>query len=174
MGNEIDSLRSFTLKKKYSLRFYARSFVYVCARVCNIKESVCRTNYGNFETRFTYVADCTHKKIECTSGTPGITCDMHVSFVFPLRSFYDGHLKFVQRFVSYEDLLCNENTFMNVVNSSSFNCGSDNDRYLWVYWNEHLANVSCCKNNIQCTHGKLFFIFIIWIEFISILHSFRH
>ncbi|KAL0104575.1 hypothetical protein PUN28_017370 [Cardiocondyla obscurior] len=38
----------------------------------------------------------THKKIECTSGALGTTCDMHVSFVFSLRGFYDGHLKFVR------------------------------------------------------------------------------
>lgn len=110
VGNELDSPRSLASKEN-SLRFCACGFVvrvYVRvgarARCCSMKESVFRTNYiGNFETRFTYVADCTHKKIECTSGTPGITCDMHVSFVFPPRGFYGGHLKFVQRFVGRED-----------------------------------------------------------------------
>lgn len=53
----------------------------------------------------TYVADCMRKKIECTSGTPGVTCDGYVeSRLFclpsPSNSFYDGHFKFVQRFVS--------------------------------------------------------------------------
>jgi len=129
MGNKLESLCGFCLEIKSIV--ILRSRASVCARVCNIKESVCRTDcIGNFEIRFTYVTGCTHKKIECASGTPGITYDIHISFVFPLSSFYNGHLKFVPTVCQPRELAALRNTFANVVNCSSFNCGSDNNRYL--------------------------------------------